>query len=44
VVRELKRRGAHLTSHVWPGAHTGKYWRAHMARYLRFYARALARC
>jgi enterochelin esterase-like enzyme len=44
IVRELKARGAHLTSHVWPGAHTGKYWRAHMARYLRFYARALAKC
>src|SRR4051812_29848412 len=44
IVRELKRRGASLTSHVWRGAHTGKYWRAHMARYLRFYARALARC
>jgi S-formylglutathione hydrolase FrmB len=44
VVRTLRARGAHLTSHVWRGAHTGKYWRAHMARYLRFYARALARC
>src|SRR3954452_13903648 len=44
IVRALKARGAHLTSHVWSGAHTGKYWRAHMARYLRFYARALARC
>jgi S-formylglutathione hydrolase FrmB len=44
VVRALKSRGARLSSHVWRGAHTGKYWRAHMARYLRFYARALARC
>jgi S-formylglutathione hydrolase FrmB len=44
IVRALRDRGARLTSHVWPGAHTGKYWRAHMARYLRFYARALAHC
>ena len=44
IVRELKRRGASLSSHVWRGAHTGKYWRAHMGRYLRFYARALGRC
>jgi S-formylglutathione hydrolase FrmB len=44
IVHALRGRGARLSSHVWPGAHTGKYWRAHMARYLRFYARALARC
>jgi S-formylglutathione hydrolase FrmB len=44
VVRALRARGARLTSHVWPGAHTGSYWRSHMARYLRFYARALAKC
>jgi S-formylglutathione hydrolase FrmB len=44
IVRELKARGARVHSHVWPGAHTGSYWRAHMARYLRFYAEALARC
>lgn len=44
IVRELKRRRASLSSHIWHGAHTGKYWRAHMARYLRFYARALAHC
>jgi S-formylglutathione hydrolase FrmB len=44
IVRALKARGARLTSHVWPGAHTGSYWRRHIARYLRFYARALARC
>ncbi|HEX6699530.1 MAG TPA: alpha/beta hydrolase-fold protein [Gaiellaceae bacterium] len=30
--------------HVWPGGHEGSYWRAHMLEYLRFYARALARC
>ena len=44
IVRALKARGAHLESHLWPGAHTGAYWRSHMARYLRFYAEALARC
>ena len=27
-----------------PGGHNGDYWRAHYARYLRFYATALARC
>src|SRR3954469_7734834 len=36
IVRELKARGADLHSHVWPGAHTGSYGRAHIARYLRF--------
>lgn len=40
----LRGGGAHLTFHVWPGAHRGSYWRSHMATYLRFYARALARC
>ncbi|MEA2410026.1 MAG: hypothetical protein QOC77_587 [Thermoleophilaceae bacterium] len=44
VVRSLRAKGAALQSHVWPGAHSGSYWRAHMARYLRFYADALARC
>jgi S-formylglutathione hydrolase FrmB len=44
VVRALRSHGARLTSHVWRGAHTGSYWRSHMARYLRFYARALAKC
>ena len=28
----------------WPGGHEGSYWSAHYADYLRFYARALARC
>ena len=44
IVHELRRHGARLQSHVSPGAHTGSYWRAHMGRYLRFYADALARC
>jgi S-formylglutathione hydrolase FrmB len=30
----------HVRQHVWPGGHTGSYWHAHMAQYLRFYARA----
>jgi enterochelin esterase-like enzyme len=44
LVRALRADGSRLTSHVWPGAHEGAYWRAHTARYLRFYAGALARC
>jgi S-formylglutathione hydrolase FrmB len=44
VVRALRARGARLTSHVWRGAHEWAYWRAHMARYLRFYADALGGC
>jgi hypothetical protein len=30
----------HARLHVWPGGHTGSYWRAHMRSYLRFYANA----
>jgi S-formylglutathione hydrolase FrmB len=30
----------HVVQHVWPGGHTGSYWHAHMAQYLRFYERA----
>ncbi len=33
-----------LQAHVWPGKHGSRYWRAHMAQYLRFYADALAGC
>jgi S-formylglutathione hydrolase FrmB len=44
VVRELQAKGARVTSRVWPGEHEGEYWNRHMARYLRFYADALARC
>jgi S-formylglutathione hydrolase FrmB len=43
-VTMLRRRGVDVTYHLWPGAHTSSYWRAHMAAYLRFYAAALARC
>lgn len=42
--QELRRGGAALTFHVWPGQHGGGYWRSHMATYLRFYATALAGC
>jgi predicted esterase len=38
--RELKARGADVTFHSWPGAHEGRYWDAHFARYLQFYADA----
>jgi S-formylglutathione hydrolase FrmB len=34
----------HATLHVWPGGHDVAYWNAHLARYLRFYADALAGC
>ncbi|MFL5952616.1 MAG: alpha/beta hydrolase [Gaiellaceae bacterium] len=33
-------RRLHVVQHVWPGGHTGSYWHAHMAQYLRFYAAA----
>ena len=33
-------RVLHVTQHVWPGGHTGSYWHAHMAQYLRFYESA----
>jgi S-formylglutathione hydrolase FrmB len=33
-------RTLHVRQHVWPGGHTGSYWHAHMAQYLRFYADA----
>lgn len=42
--RALRAGGAEVTRRVWPGAHEGDYWRAHMGDYLRFYARALERC
>lgn len=44
VVRALRDDGSHVSSHVWPGAHTTSYWRSHTAQYLRFYADALNRC
>jgi S-formylglutathione hydrolase FrmB len=40
LARELKADGADVTFHVWPGIHNGRYWDAHFAQYLRFYADA----
>ena len=40
LARELKADGANISFHMWPGAHTGEYWDAHFAQYLRFYADA----
>jgi predicted esterase len=44
LVRALKKRGRDVTWHLFPGGHGGAYFRAHVAAYLRFYARALERC
>jgi S-formylglutathione hydrolase FrmB len=33
-----------IRMHHWAGAHDGAYWHRHYARYLRFYAAALAAC
>ncbi|MFL5796677.1 MAG: alpha/beta hydrolase [Actinomycetota bacterium] len=41
---ELRRRGADVTFHVWPGGHGTSYWWSHIDEYVRFYASALARC
>lgn len=43
-VAALRRGGADLTAHVWPGGHDATYWDAHWPEYLRFYATALASC
>jgi enterochelin esterase-like enzyme len=42
LARELKADGAKISFHVWPGIHNGRYWDAHFAQYLRFYAKACA--
>jgi len=39
---ELRAGGANVTFHVWPGEHNGRYWDAHFAQYLGFYAKACA--
>jgi S-formylglutathione hydrolase FrmB len=44
LVRVLRENGKKITFHVWPGSHSGSYWNAHAAAYLRFYADALADC
>jgi S-formylglutathione hydrolase FrmB len=38
LIRGLRRGGAHLTVHRWPGGHNGAYWRRHTGDYLGFYA------
>ena len=40
LARELRRHGADVTFHVWPGGHEGRYWDAHFPQYLEFYADA----
>lgn len=40
----LRAGGSSVRFTVWPGDHEGGYWSAHMARYLAFYAGALAGC
>ncbi len=40
----LDRRGEDVRLQLWSGGHEGRYWQRHMARYLRFYADALAGC
>jgi enterochelin esterase-like enzyme len=40
LARELRADGADVSFHVWPGSHDGRYWDAHFAQYLRFYADA----
>jgi enterochelin esterase-like enzyme len=43
-VAALRKGGADLDSHVWPGGHDSSYWDTHWPRYLRFYAAALRAC
>jgi S-formylglutathione hydrolase FrmB len=40
LAHELEADGAKVSFHVWPGVHDGRYWDAHFAQYLRFYADA----
>jgi enterochelin esterase-like enzyme len=41
---EAFAKGLGIGMRHWPGEHSGTYWHAHYATYLRFYARALKRC
>ncbi len=43
-VKALRAGNVRVHVHRWPGAHERSYWRAHWGAYLRFYAKALARC
>ncbi len=40
LARELRADGANVSFHIWPGSRNGRYWDAHFANYLRFYAHA----
>jgi acetyl esterase/lipase len=42
--QQLRRKGVRAQFHVWNGTHGTRYWDAHMATYLGFYAVSLARC
>ena len=42
--RALRAGRVRLHLHRWPGRHERSYWRSHWGAYLRFYAKALARC
>ena len=43
-IAALRAHGADVTSHTWNGGHFDSYWRAHIARYLAWYAARLAAC
>ncbi len=43
-IAALRAHGADITSHTWTGGHFNSYWRAHIARYLAWYAARLAAC
>jgi S-formylglutathione hydrolase FrmB len=43
-VKALRAGHLRISVHRWRGRHERSYWRAHWGAYLRFYARALARC
>ena len=44
-VRALREAHAPISAHLsWPGGHDHSYWQRHWPAYLKFYARALARC
>jgi enterochelin esterase-like enzyme len=42
LAKTLEAHGARQQFHVLDGGHDGDYWRAHLPRYIRFYAEALA--
>ena len=43
-VDAIHASGGAISEHIWPGAHESEYWNDHLDEYVRFYARALARC